>query len=187
MTTDIPHTPPTITGSAITPESASTPGYRPCVGAMILNAEGLVWVGRRIDAPGDAEGRGTWWQMPQGGVDEGEDAAVAVFREVAEETGMRSVTMIAEIGGPYIYDLPSELIGKVWGGKYRGQKQRWFALRFTGDETEIDLAPPGHSAEFDVWRWAPMSELIDQIVPFKRDVYRAVLADAERLQILHQK
>lgn len=158
-------------------------GYRPCVGAMILNRSGLVFVGHRFDTPGDAEGRGSWWQMPQGGVDEGEDAAVAVFREVAEETGIRSINMIAEIGGPYTYDLPPELIGKVWGGRYRGQCQRWFALRFTGEDHEIDLAPPGHKPEFDRWRWAERSELLDLIVPFKRDVYRAVLAEAERIAL----
>ena len=112
-------------------------------------------------------------------VTDGEDAAVAVFREVAEETGIASVSMITEIGGPYTYDLPDHLIGKVWGGKYRGQRQRWFALRFSGPDSEVNLTPPGHKPEFDQWRWAAASELIDLIVPFKRDVYRAVLADAE--------
>lgn len=155
-------------------------GYRPCVGAMILSPEGQVFIGRRFDQPGDPEGAGQWWQMPQGGVDDGEDAAVAVFRELAEETGIASVSMITEIGGPYTYDLPDHLIGKVWGGKYRGQRQRWFALRFTGPDSEVNLTPPGHKPEFDQWRWAAASELIDLIVPFKRDVYRAVLADAER-------
>lgn len=159
-------------------------GYRPCVGAMILNPDGQVWIGRRFDAPGDAEGRGTWWQMPQGGVDDGEDASVAVFREVAEETGIASLELLREIGGPYTYDLPDDLIGKVWGGKYRGQKQRWFALRFTGEASEIDLAPSGHKPEFDAWRWAPASELLDLIVPFKREVYRAVLEDAQRLGLV---
>ncbi len=158
-------------------------GYRPCVGAMIVNRVGLVWVGRRFDAPGDAEGGGTWWQMPQGGVDDGEDAAVAVYREIAEETGIRSVDMIDEIGGPYAYDLPAHLIGKVWGGRYRGQRQRWFALRFTGDDTEVDLSAPGHQPEFDAWRWVERSELLELIVPFKRDVYCRVLADAARLKL----
>jgi putative (di)nucleoside polyphosphate hydrolase len=159
-------------------------GYRPCVGAMILNRDGLIWIGRRFDAPGDAEGRGTWWQMPQGGVDDGEDPALAVFREVAEETGIASIEMLAEIGGPYTYDLPADLIGKVWGGKYRGQRQRWFALRFTGDASEINLTPPGHKPEFDSWRWAQSRELLDVITPFKRNVYREVLADAARLGLV---
>ena len=158
-------------------------GYRPCVGAMIINRDGLVWVGRRFDAPGDAEGPGSWWQMPQGGVDAGEDAAVAVFREIAEETSIRSVEMIREIGGPYTYDLPPDLIGKVWGGRYRGQRQRWFALKFTGEDREIDLSPPGHTPEFDAWKWVPRSDLLDLIVPFKRDVYRQVLADVANAQI----
>jgi putative (di)nucleoside polyphosphate hydrolase len=162
----------------------ATLAYRPCVGAMILDVRGHVWVGRRIDAPGDPEGRGTWWQMPQGGIDEGEDPAVAVLREVAEETGIVSVTVEREIGRSYLYDLPPELIGKTWGGRYRGQRQHWFALRFTGADDEVNLTPPGHKPEFDTWRWAPASELVDLIVPFKREVYRAVLADAARLGLV---
>lgn len=156
-------------------------GYRPCVGAMVLNGEGLIWIGHRFDAPGEAEGRGSWWQMPQGGLDEGEPYETALFRELQEETGISSVSMLNELGGPYLYDLPDHLIGKVWNGKYRGQTQRWFAVRFTGAESEINLAPPGHKPEFDAWKWARASEVMDLIVPFKRDVYRAVLADAERL------
>ncbi len=166
---------------------ASKLGYRPCVGAMILNIDGLVWIGRRFDAPGDPEGRGTWWQMPQGGVDEGEDAHAAVLREVREETGMTSVEILAELPGTYLYDLPTDLLEKkVWGGKYRGQKQRWFALRFTGHDTEVMIAaqPGGPKAEFDTWRWAKPSELLPIIVPFKLDVYRAVLADAAQLKLI---
>ena len=160
--------------------------YRPCVGAMILNAAGLVWIGRRYDAPGDAEGRGTWWQMPQGGIDEGEDAAKAVLREVREETGITSVEVIAELPGWHTYDLPPGLLAKkVWGGKYRGQKQKWFALRFTGKDSEVAITPAsGPAPEFDAWRWAKASELLDIIVPFKRDVYRAVLADAAKLGLV---
>jgi putative (di)nucleoside polyphosphate hydrolase len=166
-------------------DPASLP-YRPCVGAMILNRGGHIWVGRRLDAPGDAEGRGTWWQMPQGGIDEGEDPATAVLREVREETGMTSLEIIAELPGWHQYDLPPELLAKkVWGGRYRGQKQKWFALRFVGDDSEVAITPPeGLTPEFDAWRWAPAAELPGQIVPFKRAVYQAVLADAARLGVV---
>jgi putative (di)nucleoside polyphosphate hydrolase len=169
---------------AMTIEASKLP-YRPCVGAMILNPAGLVWVGRRADAPGDPEGRGSWWQMPQGGIDEGEDPAKAVFREVQEETGMTSLEIAAELPGWHLYDLPQELLAqKVWGGKYRGQKQKWFALRFKGHDREIDITPAnGPAPEFEAWRWAPAAELLDTIVPFKRDVYRAVLAEAAKLNL----
>ena len=154
--------------------------YRPCVGAMILNSEGLIWIGRRFDAPSIAQGRGQWWRMPQGGIDEGEEAARAVVREVREETGISSIATIAKLEGDYLYDLPPELLaGKIWGGKYRGQCQTWFALRFTGSDSEVDITPrTGPKPEFDAWRWAHASELLDVIVPFKRDVYRAVLSQA---------
>lgn len=167
------------------PHHATSLPYRPCVGAMILNAHGLVWVGRRCDAPGDAEGRGTWWQMPQGGIDEGEDPARAVLREVQEETGMTSLEIAAELPGWHFYDLPANLLAKkVWGGKYRGQKQKWFVLRFTGPDSEVAISPEaGPAPEFDAWRWARASELLDTIVPFKRDVYRAVLAEAAKLNV----
>ena len=112
--------------------------------------------------------------MPQGGIDEGEDPQVAALRELAEETAVTSAEIIAESRGWYNYDLPEHLIGKSWKGKYRGQTQKWFALRFTGEDSEIDLAPPGHKQEFDQWRWAPMDEVMDLIVPFKRQVYEQV-------------
>jgi putative (di)nucleoside polyphosphate hydrolase len=150
-------------------------GYRPCVGIMVLNAEGLVWVGRRIDARGEPEGSGSWWQMPQGGIDKGEDPGKAALRELVEETGMRSVSVVAETPGWLRYDLPPELLGKAWGGKYRGQKQKWFAVRFRGPDSEINITPAeGHKAEFDAWRWVALNALADLIVPFKRDVYKEV-------------
>jgi putative (di)nucleoside polyphosphate hydrolase len=151
------------------------PGYRPCVGVMLLNPSGLVWIGRRADKQND-EGTGHWWQMPQGGIDKGEEPRDAVLRELYEETAVRSAEIIAEAPDWYKYDLPRHLIGKSWGGRYRGQTQKWFALRFTGEDSEIDLHPPGHKQEFDAWRWASMDEILDLIVPFKRSVYEQVIA-----------
>jgi putative (di)nucleoside polyphosphate hydrolase len=148
--------------------------YRRCVGVMLLNAKGLVWIGRRYDKPND-EGKGQWWQMPQGGIDKDEDPQEAALRELAEETSVTSAEVIAEAPGWYNYDLPVHLIGKSWKGKYRGQTQKWFALRFRGEESEINLKVPGHTQEFDQWRWAPMDEILDLIVPFKREVYEKVI------------
>lgn len=148
--------------------------YRPCVGIMLLNPEGLVWIGRRFQKKND-EGTGKWWQMPQGGIDSDEDPARAALRELQEETAVTSATIIAEAPGWFTYDLPDHLIGTSWNGRWRGQKQKWFAARFTGEETEIDLAPPGHKQEFDQWRWVHMDALLDLIVPFKREVYAAVI------------
>lgn len=153
-------------------------GYRLNVGIMVLNGDGLVWVGSRKDMPNDPEGRGTWWQMPQGGIDEGEDPAKAALRELWEETGMRTVTPLAESKDWLTYDLPPELIGKAWGGKYRGQRQKWFVMRFEGCEAEINIVPPdGHAVEFIAWRWAKAADLPSLIVPFKREVYTQVLAE----------
>jgi putative (di)nucleoside polyphosphate hydrolase len=157
-------------------DDASLP-YRPCVGIMVLNAAGQVWIGRRHDAPGEPEGPGAWWQMPQGGIDEEEDPARAALRELDEETGIRSVKIIAESPIWYTYDLPERLRPKAWGGRYRGQKQKWFVVRFSGPETEIALDRPGHKPEFDAWRWANLDELVGLIVPFKRAVYEQVVRD----------
>ncbi|ODT08749.1 MAG: RNA pyrophosphohydrolase [Mesorhizobium sp. SCN 65-20] len=153
--------------------------YRPCVGIMVLNSSGLVWAGRRIAEP-DSELSDTnqLWQMPQGGIDKGEEPLPAAVRELYEETGMRSVKLLAEAPGWINYDLPEHLMGVALKGKYRGQTQKWFAFRFEGGEDEIAIDPPpgGHAPEFDRWAWKPMPELPDLIVPFKRKVYDEVVA-----------
>ncbi|MFZ1773478.1 MAG: RNA pyrophosphohydrolase [Rhizobiaceae bacterium] len=153
--------------------------YRPNVGIMALNRQGLVWAGRRI-ASTDSEMAGTdkLWQMPQGGIDEGEDPFEAALRELYEETGMRSVSLLAEAPDWIVYDLPPELVGRALKGKYRGQTQKWYAFRFEGDDSEIAINPPpgGHEAEFDAWAWKPMTDLPELIVPFKRKVYEQVIA-----------
>jgi putative (di)nucleoside polyphosphate hydrolase len=153
--------------------------YRLCVGVMVLNSDGLVWTGRRI-AEGNTEYDGSpqLWQMPQGGIDDDEVPYAAALRELYEETGMRTVELLAEAPDWIDYDLPEHLLGIGLKGKYRGQRQRWFALRFTGSETEISINPPpgGHQAEFDAWEWKPMQDLPGLIVPFKRKAYDQVVA-----------
>lgn len=150
--------------------SAGLP-YRPCVGVMLVNAEGRVFVGKRIDnKEGDA------WQMPQGGIDDGEDLHPAALRELTEETGVSPdlITIIAESREELFYDLPEELLGKLWGGKYRGQRQKWLLLRFGGQDSDIHLDAHKHP-EFCEWRWVEPDALPDLIVPFKKRVYRQVL------------
>jgi len=151
--------------------------YRPCVGVALFDRTGRVWAGRRADAPDEAEGAGTWWQMPQGGLDGDEDPYKGALRELYEETSIRNVSLIREVPGWLTYDLPVELIGQSWGGRYRGQKQKWFALRFEGKEGEIDVLHPGggkHKAEFSEWRWKRLAELPKLVVPFKRAAYAEV-------------
>jgi putative (di)nucleoside polyphosphate hydrolase len=142
--------------------------YRPAVGVMLLNRQGLVFVGKRIDQT--VEG----WQMPQGGIDKGETPKQAVLRELLEEVGTDKAEIIAEMDDWVTYDLPEHLIGVAFHGKYKGQKQKWFALRFTGDDADIDLT--AHEPEFSSFQWVDMEGLPDLIVPFKRDTYRQVLA-----------
>jgi putative (di)nucleoside polyphosphate hydrolase len=152
--------------------------YRPCVGVMLLNGDNHVFVGRRTDHPEGPEGSGTWWQMPQGGLDEGEDPEAAALRELQEETSVRSVRILGRTRDWHSYDIPDELLGIAWEGRYRGQKQMWFAARFEGPDSEIDLNPrEGHEQEFDAWRWAPLAELPALVVPFKRDVYERVIRE----------
>ena len=142
--------------------------YRPGVGIMLINRDGHVFVGRRIDQT--VEG----WQMPQGGIDKGEIPAEAAMRELKEEVGTDKAVIIRELDEWFCYDLPAHLVGVALHGKYRGQKQRWFALRFTGSDKDIDLT--AHEPEFAKWRWATMDELPSLIVPFKRDIYKKVIA-----------
>lgn len=152
-------------------------GYRPCVGVMLVNREGRVFVGRRIDNK-----EGDWWQMPQGGVDPGEDERDAAMRELGEETGISEdfIQFIAKCEEPQRYDLPEELQGKLWNGKYKGQEQMWFLARFTGEDEHIDLDahdPP----EFCDYKWVQPHQLPDMIVPFKKRVYRALVEEFAEL------
>jgi len=142
--------------------------YRPCVGVMLLNRAGEVFVGRRIDRMAEA------WQMPQGGIDPGEDPQAAAFRELMEETGVTAASLLAEHPDWVTYDLPDALLGRVLHGKYRGQRQKWFAMRFEGTDADvrIETAEP----EFDAWRWVPMEAVVELVVPFKRETYTQVVA-----------
>jgi putative (di)nucleoside polyphosphate hydrolase len=142
--------------------------YRPCVGVMLINPAGRVFVGQRRDTP-DA------WQMPQGGIDRGETPRVAALREMEEEIGTAAAEIVAETQDWLRYDLPPDLLGRVWGGRYRGQKQKWVAARFTGTDADIDLATA--HPEFDAWQWVEPAELVGLIVPFKRPIYEAVVAE----------
>jgi putative (di)nucleoside polyphosphate hydrolase len=143
--------------------------YRPNVGAVLFNRDGLVFVARRADMP-NAEGPAGGWQLPQGGIDEGEHPGTAVLRELEEEIGTRKAEVIGEHPDWLTYDLPPDLLGIAWRGRYRGQRQRWFALRFLGEDSDINLALDPHP-EFDAWRWVPLAELPSLAVPFKRPIY----------------
>jgi putative (di)nucleoside polyphosphate hydrolase len=151
--------------------------YRPCVGLAVFNAQGLVFVGRRLSGPEHVDATHAW-QMPQGGIDDDEDPYEAALRELYEETSIRSIRKLGEVGDWLKYDIPRDIVGQAWKGKYRGQKQKWYALRFTGDESEIDIATPGggeHKPEFVEWRWERLENTPELIVPFKRRVYEDVV------------
>ncbi|MBX6374402.1 MAG: RNA pyrophosphohydrolase [Acetobacteraceae bacterium] len=147
--------------------------YRDNVGAVLFNRDGFVFVARRADLP-NAEGAAGGWQLPQGGMDPGEDPRVAVLRELAEEIGTDKAEILAEHDAWLTYDLPPELIGKALGGRYRGQRQRWFALRFLGEDSDIRLDADPHP-EFDAWRWARLEELPGLAVHFKRAIYEELV------------
>lgn len=145
--------------------------YRPCAGVMLLNADGHVFVGQRLDSAADA------WQMPQGGIDPGEDPETAALRELAEETGIAShlAEILAISPREHLYDLPPQLMGKLWKGKYRGQRQTWFLMRFLGSDTDVNIET--QHQEFRSWRWVAPDALESLIVPFKKELYRNVVAD----------
>ena len=149
--------------------------YRPCAGVMLANRDGLVFVGQRLDSSEDA------WQMPQGGIDPGEDAEEAAIRELGEETGVHGglVEIIARSKTEYFYDLPDHLMGKMWGGKYRGQRQTWFLMRFHGADSDVDIATKHQ--EFRDWRWIKPHDLPELIVPFKKKLYRDILQEFAHL------
>jgi len=152
--------------------------YRPCAGMMVLNRAGLVFIGRRSSGPEHIDATHVW-QMPQGGIDRGEDPYNGALRELYEETNISSVEKLGEIAEWLVYDLPREIVGQAWKGKFRGQKQKWYALRFTGPESEINIANPagGHKPEFIDWRWVAMCKLPELVVPFKRQTYERVVAE----------
>ncbi|KKB82515.1 RNA pyrophosphohydrolase [Devosia limi DSM 17137] len=165
---------------SLRPDREAMP-YRDCVGIALFNATGKVFIGRRkmdeniedtteVLAP---------WQMPQGGIDKGEDPLRAALRELHEETSITNVSLLAEAPEWIYYDLPDEDLGIALKGRFRGQRQRWFAFAFTGDDSEIDVLAPGggkHPAEFDAWRWESLTRMPTLIVPFKKDAYDKVVA-----------
>jgi putative (di)nucleoside polyphosphate hydrolase len=155
--------------------------YRPCAGITVFNRAGLVFVGRRAGGA-DHVDRTHVWQMPQGGIDEGEDPYQGALRELYEETNITSVEKLGEIPEWLPYDIPRDIASEAWGGKYRGQTQKWFALRFIGEDREIDVINPagGHKPEFLDWRWVKIEELPELVVPFKRQTYERVLKDFAR-------
>jgi putative (di)nucleoside polyphosphate hydrolase len=162
----------------VTPAAGADLPYRDNVGAVLFNREGLVLVARRADMP-NAEGAPGGWQLPQGGMDPGEDPRVAVFRELEEEIGTAKAEILAEHDEWLSYDLPAELLGRALGGRYRGQRQRWFALRFLGEDADIRLDLDPHP-EFDAWRWARLADLPGLAVGFKRPIYEALARNFAR-------
>lgn len=158
-------------GLFMTPDQIAELPYRPCVGVMLANPRGHIFVGQRMDRDQDA------WQMPQGGVDPGETTRAAAIRELWEETGVteKLITVEAESAGLIRYNLPHEIVPNIWKGKYRGQEQKWFLMRFHGTDADINIAT--EHPEFSEWKWMPQDELVANIVPFKREVYQQVLTE----------
>jgi len=156
--------------------------YRPCVGIMVINRKGRVFIGKRRGGPEHVDATHSW-QMPQGGVDKGEDTYKAALRELHEETGIRSVERLAEVPEWLSYDIPREIVGEAWKGRFKGQTQKWYALRFTGKDSEIDVEHPAggkHKPEFVEWRFEVLKKLPDLVVPFKREVYERVVKEFAR-------
>jgi len=154
-------------------ENARAQGYRPGVGVMLLDRQNRVFVARRIDMAGEN------WQMPQGGIDKGEAPRQAALRELKEEIGTDQAEFLAETQGWLRYDVPKRISARIWGGRYRGQIQKWYAMRFMGRDADIDLATA--HPEFDAWKWIAAAELPTLIVPFKRQLYLDILAEFDAL------
>lgn len=159
--------------------------YRPCVGLCVFNAQGRVFMGQRMAGPEHVDATHSW-QLPQGGIDEGEAPFDAAIRELYEETSIRSVALLGEIDDWLAYDLPGQVAKEAWKGRYRGQTQKWYALRFTGLDAEIEIARPGggaHKPEFCAWRWEEIDRIADLVIPFKRSIYERVTHDFRRFAV----
>ena len=147
--------------------------YRVGVGIIVLNKENKIFVAKRIDNPKN------FWQMPQGGVDEGEDFLSAAYRELEEETSIKNVELITEIDGITTYELPDYLLGKIWKGKFKGQKQKWFIMRYLGSDDEININT--HKPEFLDWKWTDINSITQIVVKFKLDVYKTLQQKIKRI------
>lgn len=159
--------------------------YRPCVGLAVFDRAGHVFMGQRLGGPEHVDMTYSW-QLPQGGIDKGEDPYEAALRELYEETSIRSVKKLGEIEDWLTYDIPGRVVGQAWRGKFRGQTQKWFAFAFTGDEKEIEILKPGgghHKAEFMAWRWESLERAPELVVPFKRPVYERVAREFHRFTV----